>query len=146
MQSETNQSFMLSFIFFPVHANWIFHLRRPSARRLAPNVRSPASIQPPTLESRRDLVSIPGRIILRTNNQTPPLLRPAINRLDNINQLLLILQHPIQLIIISRPEIAHLYHTRTVSNRISVSCLKRRGEGGKRNYANSMNHIPYVYS
>lgn len=52
-------------------------------------------------------IPIPRRIVLRTNDQTPPLLRPFINRLNNINQLLLILQHPVQLIIISRPEIAH---------------------------------------
>ncbi len=111
MQSETNQSFILSSIIFPVHAIQIPHLHRPSTRRLTPCLRSLASIPPPTLESHRDLVSISGRIILRTNNQPPPLLRPAINRLNNINQLLLILQHPIQLIIISRAEIAHLYHT-----------------------------------
>ena len=43
----------------------------------------------------------------RTNNQTPPLLRTLINRLNNINQLLLILQHPIQLIVVSRAEITH---------------------------------------
>ena len=106
----TNGSFYRPSI-VPIHAIRIPHLHRPSTRRLAPRVRSPASIPPPTLESLRDLVSIPGRIILRTNNQPPPLLRPAINRLNNINQLLLILQHPIQLIIVSRPEIAHLSYT-----------------------------------
>ena len=52
-------------------------------------------------------ISVPRRIILRTNHQTPPLLRAPINRLNNINKLLLILQHPIQLVIISCPEIAH---------------------------------------
>lgn len=53
------------------------------------------------------LVPIPRRIILRTNHQTPPLLRPPINRLNDINQLLLILQHPVQLVVVSRPKITH---------------------------------------
>src|SRR5690242_10604599 len=55
----------------------------------------------------KHLVSIPRRVILRADDQTPPLLRAAINRLDNINQLLLILEHPIQLVVVSRAEIAH---------------------------------------
>ena len=53
------------------------------------------------------LVPIPRRIILRTNHQPPPLLRAPKNRFHNINQFLLILQHPIQLIIVSSSKIAH---------------------------------------
>lgn len=53
------------------------------------------------------LISIPRGIILRTNHQPPPLLRPAIDGLHDIDQLLLILQHPVQLIIIPGAEIAH---------------------------------------
>lgn len=48
-----------------------------------------------------------GTVILRTNNQTPPLPCPTINRLNNINQLLLILQYPIQLVVVTRPKITH---------------------------------------
>jgi hypothetical protein len=44
---------------------------------------------------------------LRTHNQAPPLLGATIDGLNYINQLLLILQHPIQLIIIARAEITH---------------------------------------
>lgn len=46
-------------------------------------------------------------ITLGTNNQPPPLLCPTIYRFNDINQLLLILQHPVQLIIVARAEIAH---------------------------------------
>ena len=53
------------------------------------------------------LVSISSRVILRTNNQTPTLLRTPINSLDDINQLLLILKHPIQFVVVSRSEITH---------------------------------------
>ena len=52
-------------------------------------------------------ISIPRRIILRTNDQTPPLLRALVDRLDNINQLLLILQHPVELVVVAGAEIAH---------------------------------------
>jgi hypothetical protein len=52
-------------------------------------------------------VAVARRVVLRTHNQTPPLLRPLVNRLNNINKLLLVLQHPIQLVVVSRPEIAH---------------------------------------
>jgi hypothetical protein len=53
------------------------------------------------------LVPVPGRIILRTNHQTPPLLCSPIHRLQNIHQLALVLEHPVQLIVITRPKIAH---------------------------------------
>lgn len=46
-------------------------------------------------------------LTFRTDNQTSSLLRPAVDSLDNVNQLLLILQHPIQLIIVARAKIAH---------------------------------------
>ena len=52
-------------------------------------------------------VAVPCAVVLWADHQTPPLLRPFVNRLNNINQLLLILQNPIELIIITRPEIAH---------------------------------------
>ena len=46
-------------------------------------------------------VSVSCRVILWADNQTPSLLCSAINRLNNINQFLLIFQHPIQLVIIT---------------------------------------------
>ena len=42
-----------------------------------------------------------------TNNKTTALLRALVNRLDDIDQLLLILQHPVELVIVSGSEIAH---------------------------------------
>lgn len=44
-----------------------------------------------------------------TDDQTSPFLGSAVNRFNDINQFLLILQHPIQLVVVSRPKIAHLY-------------------------------------
>jgi hypothetical protein len=52
-------------------------------------------------------VAITRRVILRTNHQTPPLLRTLVNRLNDINKLLLILEHPVELVVVSRAEIAH---------------------------------------
>lgn len=42
-----------------------------------------------------------------THHQPPALLGPPINRFNNIDQLLLIFQHPIQLVIIARSKITH---------------------------------------
>jgi hypothetical protein len=53
------------------------------------------------------LVSISRRIVLWRNHQTSTLLRTLINRLDNVYQLLFVLQHPIQLVIVACSEIAH---------------------------------------
>jgi hypothetical protein len=70
------------------------------------------------------LVSVSGRVIcgtvsfsfycqadiqltLWTDYQTTTFLRATVDGLDNINQLLLILQDPVQLIVISGTEIAH---------------------------------------
>lgn len=47
------------------------------------------------------------QLTLRTDNQTATLLRSTINSLDDINQLLLILQHPVQLVIVAGAEVAH---------------------------------------
>jgi hypothetical protein len=52
-------------------------------------------------------VAITRRVILRAHHQTPSFLRALVNRLNNINKLLLILEHPVQLVVISRAEIAH---------------------------------------
>jgi len=53
------------------------------------------------------LVSVSGGVILRTDNQTATLLRSTVDSLDDINQLLLVLQHPVQLVIVAGAEIAH---------------------------------------
>ncbi len=57
--------------------------------------------------SRSRLVPITSRVILRADNQTSALLRTTIDRLQDIDQLLLVLQYPVQLIIITRAEITH---------------------------------------
>jgi hypothetical protein len=44
---------------------------------------------------------------LWTNDQTTALLRTTIDCLDDINQLLLILQNPVELVVVTGTEIAH---------------------------------------
>lgn len=44
---------------------------------------------------------------LWTNNQTTTLLRTTIDRLNNIDQFLFVLQNPVQLIVVTGAEIAH---------------------------------------
>jgi hypothetical protein len=53
------------------------------------------------------LVSISGRVVLRANDQTTTLLRALVDGLNNINQLLLILQDPVQLVVVTSSKIAH---------------------------------------
>jgi hypothetical protein len=53
------------------------------------------------------LISVSGRVILGTHNQTSTLLGSSVDGLDDINQLLLILQDPVQLVVVSCSEITH---------------------------------------
>jgi len=55
-----------------------------------------------------DLVAVSGGVVLRTDNQTSPLLSSLVNCLDDIDQLLLILEYPIKLVVVTSSEIAHL--------------------------------------
>jgi hypothetical protein len=52
-------------------------------------------------------ISVTRRIVLRANNKTSTLLRTLVDRFNNIYQLLLILQHPVQLVVVASAEIAH---------------------------------------
>lgn len=53
--------------------------------------------------------SCPSRIAhtLRTNDQTTTLLRALVDGLNNVDELLLVLQHPIQLVVVAGAKIAH---------------------------------------
>ena len=42
-----------------------------------------------------------------TDNQTTALLRSTIDRFDDVDQLLLVLQYPVELVVVARPKIAH---------------------------------------
>ena len=53
------------------------------------------------------LVSVSGRVVLGTYNQTSALLGTSVDGLDDVNQLLLILQDPVQLVVVSGSEITH---------------------------------------
>lgn len=52
-------------------------------------------------------IAISGRIILWTDHQTSTLLRTFVDGLNDIDQLLLILKHPVQLVVVACTEIAH---------------------------------------
>ena len=54
-----------------------------------------------------ELVAVASRVILGTHYQTPTLLRSSVDRLDDIDQLLLVLQHPVELIVVAGTKIAH---------------------------------------
>ena len=53
------------------------------------------------------LVPIPRRVILRADDKTTTLLCSAVNRLDNVDEFLLIFKDPIEFVVVSGPEIAH---------------------------------------
>jgi len=53
------------------------------------------------------LVSVSGGVILWADNQTTTLLCTSVDGLNDIDQLLLVFQNPVQLIVVSRTEIAH---------------------------------------
>lgn len=59
----------------------------------------------PTLSSHS--VAVAGAVILRTDHQTATLLCALVDSLQDVDNLLLVLQHPIQLIVVTRPEVAH---------------------------------------
>lgn len=52
-------------------------------------------------------VPVARAVILRTHDQTPPLLRTLVHRLQDVDDFLLVLQHPIQFVVITRPKITH---------------------------------------
>ncbi len=48
-----------------------------------------------------------GAVILRTDNQTPAFLRATVDGLDDVDELLLILQYPVKLIVVSGAKVTH---------------------------------------
>lgn len=50
---------------------------------------------------------MPCTVILWADHQTTALLGTPINRLNNIDELLLVLQNPVQLVVVAGTEIAH---------------------------------------
>jgi hypothetical protein len=53
------------------------------------------------------LIAVSGRIVLGRNHQTPPLLRTLVDCLDNVDELLLVFQHPIEFVVVAGAKIAH---------------------------------------
>lgn len=47
------------------------------------------------------------KLTLRTNNKTPSLPGALVDSLDDVDQLLLVLKDPVQLVVVTGPEIAH---------------------------------------
>lgn len=48
-----------------------------------------------------------GRIILGTDDKTTSLLGAAVDGFDNIDELLFVLQHPVQFIVVASAKITH---------------------------------------
>ena len=61
-----------------------------------------------TSQVRLRSVSIPRRVILRANHQPSTLFSALVYRLDDIDKLLLVLQYPVELVVVAGPKIAHL--------------------------------------
>lgn len=55
----------------------------------------------------RLLVSVSGRVVLRADNQTTALLSATVNRLDDVDELLFILENEGEFVIVSSAQIAH---------------------------------------
>lgn len=47
------------------------------------------------------------RLTLRTNDQTTSLLRALVDGLNDIDHLLLVFKHPVQLVVVTRAKITH---------------------------------------
>ncbi len=52
-------------------------------------------------------ISVARGIILRANNKTSPFLRTLVDCLDDVYQFLLVLQNPVQLVIVASAKVAH---------------------------------------
>jgi hypothetical protein len=46
-------------------------------------------------------------LTFRTHDETAPFLSTLVDGFNNVDQLLLILKHPVQLVVVTRAEIAH---------------------------------------
>ena len=53
------------------------------------------------------LVAMSSRVILGTDDQTAPLLCAAVDRLDDVDQLLFVFYDPFDLVVVARSEIDH---------------------------------------
>jgi hypothetical protein len=53
------------------------------------------------------LVSVSSRVVLRADDKTTTLFRSLVDGLNDINQLLLVFQHPVEFVVVTRSEIAH---------------------------------------
>lgn len=61
----------------------------------------------PAHQKHHSLISVPRAVILRADHQTSALLGSPVDGFDNVNELLLILQHPVELVVVTGAEIAH---------------------------------------
>lgn len=55
----------------------------------------------------RRLVPITRRVVFRANHQSSTLLSSPVDSLYDIDELLLILKHPVEFVVVSRPKITH---------------------------------------
>lgn len=77
-----------------------------------------------------DLIAVSGRIVLGTDDQTSSLLGSFIDSLDNVDQLLLVFQYPVQLVVVTGPKITHLHRVsrfpRRARTHLTTICLLRK--------------------
>jgi uncharacterized 2Fe-2S/4Fe-4S cluster protein (DUF4445 family) len=52
-------------------------------------------------------VSVSRGVILRRDDQTASLLRAFVNRFDDVNQFLLVLENPVEFVVVTGAEITH---------------------------------------
>lgn len=91
------------------------------------------------------LVSVSCRIVLGTDDQTPSLLRAAVDRLDDVDELLLVLEDERQLIVVTSSQIAHdvfiaLYRMNQVSHHHRVTWGRGTGQGSKQSVTYEEEH------
>ncbi|CAN8003102.1 unnamed protein product, partial [Ixodes hexagonus] len=52
-------------------------------------------------------VAVLGRVVLWRDDETASLARPPVHRLDNVHHLLLVLQGPVDLVVVARAQVDH---------------------------------------
>jgi hypothetical protein len=55
----------------------------------------------------RRLVPITCRVVFRADHQSPTLFGSSVDGLYDVDELLLILKHPVEFVVVSRPKITH---------------------------------------
>lgn len=52
-------------------------------------------------------IAVPRGVVLGTDDESASLARALVDRLDEVDELLLVVEHPVDLVVVSRPEVDH---------------------------------------